>query len=76
MLDIDYLGEPPAARRGTWSITAKYGSIFAVQDAVISETFVRFFWILDYPVWLPTERILSQRPRRCGRSSESSWLTR
>eukprot|EP00965_Chrysotila_dentata_P109292 3612343-Pleurochrysis_carterae.AAC.1 len=23
----------------------------------------------------PTERALSQRPRRCGRSSESSWLS-
>eukprot|EP00965_Chrysotila_dentata_P049516 1641603-Pleurochrysis_carterae.AAC.1 len=33
---------PPAARRGTWSGTARYGSFFAVHDAIISETFVRF----------------------------------
>eukprot|EP00965_Chrysotila_dentata_P255234 6212151-Pleurochrysis_carterae.AAC.1 len=48
MLDVDYLGESSpdtwylAASRptGTWSETARYGSIFAVHDAVVSETFV------------------------------------
>eukprot|EP00965_Chrysotila_dentata_P017731 589710-Pleurochrysis_carterae.AAC.1 len=33
---------PPAARRGTLSGTARYGSTFAVYDAVVFETFVRF----------------------------------
>eukprot|EP00965_Chrysotila_dentata_P210751 6186075-Pleurochrysis_carterae.AAC.1 len=82
MLDIDYLGEvsnphglpglhgQPAARRGT----ARYGSIFAVQNYVVSETLV-FSAIPDTPAWPPTERAMSQRPRRCGQSSESSWLS-
>eukprot|EP00965_Chrysotila_dentata_P041746 1384631-Pleurochrysis_carterae.AAC.1 len=51
MLDTDYLGEvnspdeppglydqTPAARRGTWSGTAKYCCIIAVHDAVVCET--------------------------------------
>eukprot|EP00965_Chrysotila_dentata_P102316 3377723-Pleurochrysis_carterae.AAC.2 len=53
MLDIDYLGEvnnpdglpnlydqPSAVRRGKWSGTARYCSIFAVHDV---DCFSRFF---------------------------------
>eukprot|EP00965_Chrysotila_dentata_P251799 6210276-Pleurochrysis_carterae.AAC.1 len=32
-------------------------------------------WIPDTLAWPPTERALSQRPRRYGRLSESSWLS-
>eukprot|EP00965_Chrysotila_dentata_P262553 6214602-Pleurochrysis_carterae.AAC.2 len=41
----------------------------------LSLYFYGFSEIPDTPVWPPTERALSQRPERCQRSSESSWLS-
>eukprot|EP00965_Chrysotila_dentata_P146988 4852518-Pleurochrysis_carterae.AAC.3 len=89
MLDIDYLGavnnnpdgppgglhdqarstsHPPGGERGR-----------ELRSTVASSQFTTLvFWRSRYlVVWPPTEKALSQRSRRCGRSSESScWLSR
>eukprot|EP00965_Chrysotila_dentata_P007244 234962-Pleurochrysis_carterae.AAC.1 len=90
MLDIDYQGEYPSdsavrqSSHGTWYLAVSRPTGNVVGDCEIRQ-YLRssrhfYFWnvfseIPDTRAWPPTEKALSQRPRRCGRSTESSWLS-
>eukprot|EP00965_Chrysotila_dentata_P254061 6211746-Pleurochrysis_carterae.AAC.2 len=75
---------PVSTRQISLSVGSSHGTSYlaasrpagnVVRSCEIRQYRRSFFEIPDTPAWPPTERALSQRPRRCWRSSESSWLS-
>eukprot|EP00965_Chrysotila_dentata_P140211 4635444-Pleurochrysis_carterae.AAC.1 len=87
LLGIDYLGEvndpdgPPGlydqSGPSTWYVDARIPGRERgreLQSTSVPPQFTKLIWRSpDTRVWPPTERALSKRPWRCGRSSEGSW---